>query len=39
MGLETGNSESKIQKLKSDLTNNSNNNTNTGNNNSFKTKK
>lgn len=39
MGLETGNSESKIQKLKSDLTNNSNNNTNNGNNNSFKTKK
>ena len=38
-GLETGNSESKIQKLKSDLTNNSNNNTNKGNNNSFKTKK
>jgi len=28
MGLETGNSESKIQKLKSDLTNNSNINTN-----------
>ena len=39
MGLETGNSESKIQKLKSDLTNNSNNNTNNGNNNSFKSKK
>ena len=39
MGLETGNSESKIQKLKSDLTNNSNNNTNNGNNNSYKTKK
>lgn len=39
IGLETGNSESKIQKLKSDLTNNSNNNTNNGNNNSFKTKK
>ena len=39
MGLETGNSESKIQKLKSDLTNNSNNYTNNGNNNSFKTKK
>jgi CCR4-NOT transcription complex subunit 9 len=39
MGLETGNSESKIQKLKSDLTNNSNNHTNNGNNNSFKTKK
>ena len=39
IGLETGNSESKIQKLKSDLTNNSNNNTNNGNNNSFKSKK
>ena len=39
IGLETGNSESKIQKLKSDLTNNSNNNTNNGNNNSYKTKK
>ena len=39
MGLETGNSESKIQKLKSDLTNNSNNNTNNGNNNSYKMKK
>lgn len=38
-GLETGNSESKIQKLKSDLTNNSNNITNNGNNNSYKTKK
>jgi len=39
MGMETGNSESKIQKLKSDLTNNSNNNTNSGNNNTYKIKK
>lgn len=39
MGIETGNSESKIQKLKSDLTNNSNNNTNSGNNNTYKIKK
>ena len=39
MGLEAGNSESKIQNVKSDLTNNSNNNTNNGNNNSHKMKK